>query len=67
MNSNCHGLQLFSRMTAAQRAAKDNVEDAKGPPARLTPYVFFFLPFFLKKKYSFSRYELFCYLVIPIS
>ena len=49
MNSYCHGLQLFSRMTAAQRAAKDNVEDAKGPPARLTPYTFFFA-FFSKKK-----------------
>jgi hypothetical protein len=32
-------------MTAAQRAAKDNIEDAQGAPASLTPYVFFF--FFL--------------------
>jgi hypothetical protein len=29
-------------MTAAQRAAKDNIEDAKGMPVHLTPYVFFF-------------------------
>ena len=61
MNSYCHGLQLFSRMTAAQRAAKDNVEDAKGPPARLTPYVFFFALFLKKKK---SPFPIMSYFVI---
>jgi len=35
-------LQCFGRMTAAQRAAKDDIEDAKGVPANLTPYVLFF-------------------------
>jgi hypothetical protein len=29
-------------MTAVQRAAKDDIEDAKGAPVRLTPWVFFF-------------------------
>ena len=30
---------IFGRMTAAQRAAMDNIEDA---PVHLTPYIFFF-------------------------
>ena len=38
-------LQCFGRMTAAQRAAKDNIEDSKGVPANLTPYVLFLAVF----------------------
>ena len=30
-------LTILSRMTAAQRAAKDNIENAKGVPAHPTP------------------------------
>jgi hypothetical protein len=33
-------------MTAAQRAAMDLNEDAKGAPVSLTPYIFFPLIFF---------------------
>ena len=41
-------LQPFGRMTAAQRAARDSAEEAKGAPVSVTRYVFlpfFFLPF----------------------
>ena len=38
-------LQSFCRMTAAQRAAEDNIEDAKGSLTSLTPCVFFFCCF----------------------
>ena len=31
-------------MTAAQQAAKDKIENAKGVPAHLTPYFFFSCP-----------------------
>jgi hypothetical protein len=44
----------FGRITAAQRAAKDNIEDAKGAPVSLTPYVFFYCSVLL---FSFFPYR----------
>jgi hypothetical protein len=49
-------------MTAAQRAAKDKIEDAKGAPVSLTPYVFFFFLFFSVITVLFFRLLLFCYI-----
>jgi len=35
-NTCTYVLTILSRMTAAQQAAKDNIENAKGVPANLT-------------------------------
>ena len=56
-----NSLQSFGRIMAAQQVAKDNIEDAKGVPVSLTPYICFFLPVF--HFFLFSCYHLlfFCY------
>ena len=50
-------LQPSVRMTAAQRAAMDINEDAKGAPVHLTPYVSFFCYFsFFFPQYRYCIY-----------
>jgi hypothetical protein len=45
-----HSLTTSSRKTWADRQQEDQIENAKGTPARLQPYVFFLFHFFQFKQ-----------------